>query len=274
MSMARASTSKQFLSIPTPLTLRIPDFRRVNLTLVGCGGTGSHLASGLVALVEALAGRGVAADVLFVDPDIVEPANVGRQLFGPGDVGRAKAEVLAGRLNAAFGTRVGAVTRHIDAHDTFCADGALNVAIGAVDNPRGRRLIARQVKRAGGGLWWLDCGNENHSGQVALGNVEAKAMKGAIALGMVDRLPAPHVVYPDLVRTQRRNGKAVSCAELAAAGEQGLMVNRVIAAWALVMLHDFLVTRELRYFAIDVDLAWAGVRARAIDEPTLREILR
>ncbi len=60
-----------------------------------------------------------------------------------------------------------------------------------------------------------------------------------------------------------------SCAELTAAGEQSLMINRVIAGWACSMLHDFVVTRDLKYFGVAIDLAWAGVRAYAIDAPTI-----
>jgi PRTRC genetic system ThiF family protein len=263
------------LGIPQPLHLHLPEFHRVALTMVGCGGTGSHIASGLVALAQALADRNIATDILFIDPDIVEPKNVGRQLFSQADVGRYKADVLASRLNAAFATTVGFAPRKIDSLDTFRVDGALNVVIGAVDNAAARKVIARQVEKAKGGLWHLDVGNDNHSGQVVLGNCGIVDLKRSVALGMVDRLPVPSVVYPDLVKGHRepakRQTKATSCAELAAEGIQGLMVNRMAAAWACSMLHDFLLG-ELRYFALAFDLAWGGTRAYALDVPTLAEV--
>ncbi|MBI3761124.1 MAG: ThiF family adenylyltransferase [Chloroflexi bacterium] len=132
----------------------------MSLTLMGCGGTGSHLASGLAALTLALEERGVSTDVLLIDGDAVEPKNVGRQLFRTADVGRNKAETLAARLNAAFGTRIGAAAQAIDRRDTFHQPNAFNVVVGAVDNPAARALIAAQVKKAAGQLWWLDCGSE------------------------------------------------------------------------------------------------------------------
>lgn len=277
--------SNLLTSTATPVALRIPDFKRVYITLVGCGGTGSHIASGLVAIGQALRQRSIGLDLLFVDPDRVEVKNVGRQLFSSGDVGEYKADVLAGRLNAAFGERIMSATRPVDALDLITQPDqrdALHLVIGAVDNPAARAVIASVVKAAHemagktevahGRLWWLDCGNENHSGQVLLGNVALKsAMRGAIALGLIDRLPAPHLVYPDLVATPKKvkAKRAQSCADLTAAGEQSLMINRLIAAYALSMLHDFIITRDLRYFGLALDAQWGGTRVYTLDTPTI-----
>ena len=167
------------LKMPQSLNLRLPEFRHVALTLVGCGGTGSHIASGLITLAQALSEKGISTDILFIDPDIVEPKNVGRQLFSQADVGRPKAHVLAERLNAAFAATVGCAVRKVDTLDKFgaeddrVADDARNklcVVVGAVDTASARKVIAANVRAATGRVWWLDCGNENHSGQVALGN--------------------------------------------------------------------------------------------------------
>ena len=278
-------TTNLLTSTPAPVRLHIPDFRRVSITLVGVGGTGSHIASGLVAIAQQLGDRGIATDILFVDPDIVEQKNVGRQLFSVADIGKPKAQVVAERLNAAFGTRIGASARAIEAQDIFvpvALPETLDVVIGAVDNAAARRVLAQVVKQAGGQLWYLDCGNENHSGQIALGNIaDAKDLRGAVALGMIDRLPAPALVYPDLMRppsrSKRRTGgeksRAASCAELTASGEQSLMVNRVIAAYALELLHAFLVTREVKWFALAFDMTWGGTKAYTLDVPTLAAVI-
>jgi PRTRC genetic system ThiF family protein len=272
-------------STAQPVTLRVPDFQRVYLTLVGCGGTGSHIASGLVAIAQALRDKSISIEMLFIDPDRVEPKNVGRQLFSSGDIGEAKAEALAGRLNAAFGERIMSAVRGIDALDlvtgehTGSPQHAVHIVIGAVDNAAARAVIADVVKSEQGALWWLDCGNENHSGQICLGNAGAPGyMRNAIALGLVDRLPAPSVVYPDLIgkkgkkETRKQGRRGASCAELTAAGEQGLMVNRLVAGFALSMLYDFVVARSLKYFAVAFDQVWGGVRTYAIDAPTIAEV--
>ena len=267
-----------FTDTPTPLQLQVRIPQRVPLTLVGCGGTGSHIASGLISIAGALADRGTQTDIYLVDPDIVEERNVGRQLFSAGDIGYPKAQVLASRLNVAFGARVGGAVRAIDTLDTFCeadprpgADSELNLVIGAVDNPAARLLISKAVASTYGRLWWLDIGNEHHSGQVALGNAtEVELFRRSCELGMITRLPAPHLVYPDLVKAPvKQTKRKQSCAELTATGEQGLMVNRMMAAWACAMLDSFLVRQDLHYFAVAVDLQWGGVRSYAIDVPTL-----
>jgi PRTRC genetic system ThiF family protein len=262
-------------STPAPVRLHIPDFTRVLVTLVGCGGTGSHIASGLVAIAEALDARDIVLNAVLIDPDVVEERNVGRQLFARADIGKHKAVVVAERLNAAFGTRFGALARTVESEDLFYNTDNLRVVIGAVDNPAARATIAQAVAEAKGRLWWLDAGNENHSGQVALGNIaDARDLRGAVALGLVDRLPAPTLVYPDLIKTPRRKRprRAPSCAELTASGEQALMVNRVVAAWACELLAAFLIAREVKWFALALDLAWGGTRAYTLDVPTLAEV--
>lgn len=267
------------LDAPPLLSLRRPACEALQLTLVGCGGTGSHLATGLASLAMTLADRDVPVRLRFIDPDRVEAKNVGRQLFARGDIGQPKAEVLASRLNAAYGLAIAATVRPVTPQDVEPASDYSNwhVVIGAVDNPAARRVIAtpltwydehRNLRR-----WWLDCGNENASGQVLLGNChEAYQLKGAVSpLGLVDRLPAPGLVAPDLLATPAPvKRKAASCAELTAAGEQGLMVNRMMAAWALAMLHDLLLG-ELKYFGVWLNLATGGVRTWSIDLPTLSE---
>lgn len=272
---------------PPLFQLQVRPYRRVHLTMVGCGGTGSHIASGLISLAGALAERDVAADpirvdIQLIDPDRVERKNVGRQLFGPADIGRPKAEVLADRMNRAFAARVGYSIRSLGAAEASALiatdSDTLSLVIGAVDNPAARAVVARAVGKAGRRLWWIDAGNESHSGQVAIGNVaDPQDLRHAAGLGMIDRLPAPHLVYPDLVAVpkaaaaaaaKKRGARAPSCAELAAAGEQGLMVNRMAAAWVLAMLDGFF-RGTLTYFAVAFDLRFGGARSSAIDAPTI-----
>lgn len=275
----------QRLTLPEPLTLQLKPFHFVAITLVGCGGTGSHLAGGLVPVAQQLAERQVHVEMVFQDPDTVVEKNIGRQLFAPRDLGRNKAEALASRLNGAYGLSIGALTRPIaGAADTFLhPDADLNLVIGCVDNAGARAVMRAAVESAAGRLWWLDAGNENHSGQVALGNTtDAKRFAGAVALGLVGRLPAPSLLYPDLCTVPtlgklkpikaKSNGRAASCADLVETGEQGLMVNRMAAAWALSLLHDFLLG-DVHYMGLAFDLKFGGVKSYALDLPTLAEVV-
>jgi tRNA A37 threonylcarbamoyladenosine dehydratase len=134
---------------------------------VGCGGTGGYLAE---AVARLLVGR--PARLYLVDPDRVEPHNVGRQAFDRGDAGRFKAEVLAERLARRFGREVGysvlPYDRELHAQVFGAGDSRLNLLIGCVDNAAARRAIAATLDgrpwvqgdfRGAAPVWWLDCGN-------------------------------------------------------------------------------------------------------------------
>lgn len=267
-----------FQSAPKPLTLHLRPYSAVNLTLVGCGGTGSHLATGLAALVLDLRERSdVALRLTLLDFDLVEAKNVGRQLFSVNEIGRPKCQVLAERLLRAYALPCSASVKTVESADLQPQADALNLVIGAVDNPAARGIIANAVDRADGALWWLNCGNENVSGQVALGNTgNVKAMRRAVELGMLQRLPAPHVLYPDCIATPvvKPSKRAPSCAELTARGEQGLMVNRMVAAWALQLLQMWLVEKRLNWFGMAFDLTWGNTKALLLDGPTLAEVTK
>lgn len=74
------------------------------VVLVGCGGTGSQVARSLCRIVYDLRRRGHHTPSLkFVDPDVIEPKNVGRQMFLDADCGLFKSQVLATRFNLALG---------------------------------------------------------------------------------------------------------------------------------------------------------------------------
>ena len=62
------------------------------ITVVGCGGTGGFVAEGLCRLFQ-----GRDATIVLVDHDRVEPHNLLRQNFYPGDVGEFKSKALADR---------------------------------------------------------------------------------------------------------------------------------------------------------------------------------
>ncbi len=271
------------LDAPKPLTLQLREYRRVHLSLVGCGGTGSHLASGLASIAASLRARGIEIEMHFYDGDVVEEKNVGRQLFSTHDIGRNKAEVLAGRINAAFNERVVCHPEMLlSEHDLTPGsyqqlETTLCIVVGCVDNHVARRTMEAHVARSAGRLWWLDCGNDEYSGQICIGNErQPTRMKGAAGLGLITCLPAPCVVYPDLLdnktttKKEAKRGKR-SCAELVMEGRQGLMINRMVAAHALAMLDAFF-RGDLRYFALAFDATWGGASPLVIDAPTLSRV--
>ena len=137
----------------------------LHLCLIGFGGTGSWLAPHLVRLAWDLKLKGVEPTVTFVDPDIVEACNVGRQNFSAAEVGRFKAETLAMRYSAGWGIEIHFHTQPFREEMARLGQSTRTVLIGCVDNAAARQAIARAVSRPVGPypdspgpmqVWWLD----------------------------------------------------------------------------------------------------------------------
>lgn len=89
---------------------------RVRVVLIGCGGNGSQMLTGLARLDHAIRALGhPGLDVEVHDPDTVSQANIGRQLFSPADVGQFKASVHVQRVNHFFGLDWRAIPTSTDA---------------------------------------------------------------------------------------------------------------------------------------------------------------
>ena len=235
--------------------------REATIALVGCGGTGSFLAE---AVCRLLIGR--EASLFLIDLDRVEPHNVGRQAFDPGDVGHFKAQVLAERLARRFGREVGysVLPYDRDVHaGVFETRARLNLVIGCVDNAAARRAIADTLEgypyRASP-VWWLDCGNTTNSGQVLLGNaLRREDLRGAFLphAARCVALPAPSLQRPDLLTAPpgaTPAAPALDCAQAVAAGEQGPTINQAVAAVAAGVVEKLLAGTcrwEAAYFDLD-----------------------
>jgi len=161
--------------IPLPqksYPILINQTRAVRFVLAGCGGTGSFMADNLSRLAFVLKQEGWRVELAFIDPDIVEAKNVGRQKFCQAEIGWAKAITLAERFNYAYGLEIQGVACQFSSH--YLKNNYANqIVIGAVDTPEARRDISKAVMEIAG-TWWLDCGNNYHSGQIILGNGRKK----------------------------------------------------------------------------------------------------
>ncbi len=75
--------------------------RAVRVLVIGCGGTGSAVLSGLPYLHQAMLALGHPGglEVTVMDGDRISPVNCVRQPFSEGEVGLFKAVVLVNRLN-------------------------------------------------------------------------------------------------------------------------------------------------------------------------------
>lgn len=246
------------------------EYKTLSLQLIGCGGTGSWLAPHVVRMAWILKEkRGIDVYVRFYDPDTVSEENCFRQNFCPAEIGRYKAETLAMRYGLAWGIDILACTKEypkskISSYARYSHIESSNMAvlIGCVDTSEARQTILRNIRDHDDHrrqMWWLDCGNSNHSGQVLLGRAWKNRELTPFAInGITSWTPLPNEVHPELTSDKKLKKKVKrevdTCVNLALSGDQGLMINQAIAMIAGNYLLEFLVSGSLDKFATYINL--------------------
>lgn len=241
------------------------EFNSLDVHLVGCGGTGSWLAPHLIRTLWVLKEKtGITANIKFYDPDHVEMENCYRQNFCPAEVGANKAVTLASRYGRAWGMNIkahdykypSAMTYNVSSQEMF-------LIIGCVDNVSARQNInqaTHQLASHRRQVWWLDCGNDEYTGQVLLGRKFKNRENPFVINGRTGWTPLPSQVHPELIsekKTQKKKKKKAqeeSCVLNALHNPQGLMINQIVAAIAGDYLLEFLVSKSLIKFGSYVNL--------------------
>ena len=169
------------------------------ITVVGCGGTGGFVAEGLCRLFQ-----GREANIVLVDHDRVEPHNLLRQNFYPGDVGGFKSQVLADRLAKAYGRPVGYSVYPIQGirgpapratATPACPPTATASSSAAPTTPSHCRAMAECLP-GDPRRWLIDAGNDTNWGQVLVGNVAEPVDPGGTSLHRGDLPPGPRAHAP------------------------------------------------------------------------------
>ncbi len=233
------------------------------LVLVGCGGTGAHLARNLGRIAYDLKQRGRHVPVIrLVDFDRVEPSNLGRQAFVAGELGQYKAEVVGRRLSYGLGLVVESIPDHFDARRHV---GQGSLICGAVDNHQARAEMARA------GCCWLDMGNHPEgAAQLVVGSVgEWDQVVYDPKTNIYRSLPHAGLLFPELLEPEPEPGPSApvttpgaSCAALVASGDQGLLVNDLVAAVAAQYVH-----RLVNRLPVNTFLTWldaASITAKSV----------
>ena len=240
------------------------------ILVVGCGGTGSFVAEGLCRLL-------IDNDItlMLVDHDRVEPHNLGRQQFFPGDVGKFKSQVLAERLSRQYGRPIVysvypymADLRYRDYGGGWFIPAAQGIIVSCVDNTAARRTIAETLSFTN---WWLDAGNGYSSGQILIGNAgDTDRLEGCFneELQEVSALPMPSLQLPSLLAPPAapvRDDK--DCAEAVIDEEQSPVINQAMATLVLQFMH-LLLQGELTWMGAYLDME-AGTLQTVPAEPVV-----
>jgi PRTRC genetic system ThiF family protein len=203
--------------------------KRVRLTVVGCGGTGSAIAAGLPHLHQAMLawGHPHGLDVTLVDGDRISRSNCVRQPFSESEIGLYKAVVLATRINVFWGLGWKGSPQYLD-------DGwreETDIIIGCVDSRQARRTITN-TRAYGESYYWLDIGNNADTGQFVLGQPENRNNQKAKS-----RLPTVAELFSEIIDPKLdKRDKLPSCSAVEALERQEPFVNQVLANHSLALL--------------------------------------
>jgi PRTRC genetic system ThiF family protein len=263
------------LTIDQPIPYLVPPNQPIQIGLVGCGGTGSHIGQSLARMAAHQHERGgPPLRLFFIDGDRVEANNIGRQLFARAELGCNKAQTLADRLNAALGLDIVAMPEM--ATSALLSELAppyqtIGILVGAVDTASGRRAIREALARSSWRLW-LDIGNEHDWGKVLLGTAtEQRQLRGALSLGgLCTALPAASLRYPHLLEEPADQPQG-NCAGDVRDGLQSLMINQAMAAIAAQYLHQLISARRVTSFETALDLDNLTMNSIPITAATLAE---
>ncbi len=173
----------------------------VNVMVVGCGGNGSAIATGLPYLHQALLAYGHPGGlhVTLVDGDTISATNCIRQPFCRSEIGLPKSVVLANRLNL-------------------------------VDSSVARGAVREWTSGYSRVHYWLDLGNKSDGGQFVLGEpLNSRNRRCSTRLRTVAEL------FPEIADTQLPDDEP-SCSAPEALHRQEPFVNPTLANHALALL--------------------------------------
>ena len=274
-------TMNQSDTIPVDFTptyrALLGDMEKMELYLVGAGGTGSALADSLARILYHARQKGQVVSLTIIDPDTIDEANIGRQRYCQAEVGYAKPSSLVLRLNSAFGLDARAITQPFAPSmvlSGYNSPKTKKLLIGCVDDYRPRQELARTVEEGGGNVWWLDAGNAYHSGNIYIGNaVRPEQITVDEALRLCSGLPSPAVQDPALLAPDPPTPEptaGLSCADLTLREEQSLMVNTMMGAIAANYCYQWVIGSEMTSLATAVTLEPPAMTSRWITSAALR----
>lgn len=235
---------------------------RVNVLLVGCGGTGSKVLTKLCALNHALEQMGHPGfNVVAFDSDEVTEANLARQDFGIADLGMPKSSVLMTRINRYYsnGWDAFAVDFNSDTARLFneVKSGGRSILVTCVDTAIARQEILSTLKKKEMSRfsYWLDLGNSKDSGQVVLGTFgEIKQPESSSQTKFASVLPNVVELFPDLLSFDETDNTP-SCSLPDALKKQSLFINSIIADFGSHLLSNLFFRGVIEQSGVFVNLS-------------------
>lgn len=218
------------------------------VNVIGAGGTGTEMMAKLAKMNCAMTALGHAGlQVNLFDDDRITEANLARQEFSSSELGMFKAVVLINRINRSKGTNWKAVPQQFrsDNFKRLPEGGKANIFISCTDTSFSRFDIAKALRQMDAGensrdklLYWMDLGNQSHTGQVILSTINPVVQPESKTYRTVSELPQITDEFADLLEAQQDNNEP-SCSAAEALLKQDLFINPSIAVYGARLLWQF-----------------------------------
>jgi PRTRC genetic system ThiF family protein len=239
--------------------------KTVRITVVGCGGTGGAVASGLPYLHQAMLALGHPGglDVTLVDGDRISRINCVRQPFSESEIGLHKATVLATRINLFWGLGWKGIPQFINEGWREETD----IVISCVDSRKARNMILCS-QAYWNSHYWLDLGNNASTGQFVLGQPGNNKNKRCHM-----RLPTVAELFPEIVDPKLdKKDKLPSCSSVEALQRQEPFINQTVAYHALALLARLLRYGRLSHHGAFINLSTGRVSPLPVNPAVWRRI--
>ncbi len=218
----------------------------IEVNLIGAGGTGSQVLTGLARMNHALNALGHAGlQVRLWDNDVVTEANLGRQLFAACETGLYKSVALINRTNRFFGTNWKAETGQFKRTPlgSLPENATATMYISCVDSVAARFEIADMLRNLTSQMlyrnqpkYWMDFGNSQCTGQVILSTIGAIHQPRSEKYETVAELPFVTEAYGELLRQSEETDTTPSCSLAEALEKQDLYINSCLSQMGCSLL--------------------------------------
>lgn len=217
----------------------------ITINLIGAGGTGSKVLTALMEMNHSLTALGHAGlSVRLWDDDIVTNANLGRQRFGPSEVGLCKSVALINRANRFTGTNWKAETVKFerDSFGKLPSNAKASIYITCTDSVKSRFDIADILKYSNqrhhrdDPKYWMDFGNSQYTGQVILATVVEIPQPKSEKFETVESLPFATEEFGELLNQSEQQDDIPSCSLAEALEKQDLYINSALAQMGCSLL--------------------------------------
>lgn len=222
----------------------------ITISLIGVGGSGSLMLARLARMDYALRQTGhPGLHIRAFDQDVVEPMNIGRQLFCPSDLGENKVLNSLTKINNAFGLQWDGIPMNAM---PYGEDVRSNIIITCVDNTEYRKELSKALAFPHIGsdyrtiFYWMDLGNSRDTGQFILGSLFEEQQKlESEFVDPVHKLKTIIDLFPNLEQYDTEDLQGRGCAYSDKLMEQSLFINDVLVAHAANCLFRLLYSKEI-----------------------------